>query len=96
MALDLLLDFSQLFVIVCNLNVQTRFSLVSQMAMVLPFNNAFDADGDQQPDRNGKQVKEEVSPAVDRFMRRVDVETQLLAIVTPAQLIGGELYKPFQ
>ena len=52
--------------------------------MVLPFDNAFYADRNQQPDRNGQQMKEEVSPAVNWFVRRVDVEAQLFAIVTPA------------
>ena len=65
-----------------------------QVLMVPPLNNPFDANRNQQPNRNSQQVKKEVSPAMNRFMRRVDVEAQLLAIVTPPPSIDGVLYKP--
>ncbi len=50
--------------------------------MVLPFDNAFNTNCNQQSNRNSQQVKEEVSPAMNRFVRRVDVQAQVIAIVT--------------
>ena len=44
------------------------------MHVMTPFNGRFKTKRDQEPDRDGEQVKEEVPVAVDRVFRRVDIE----------------------
>ena len=44
------------------------------MAVVLPLDDAFEREGDEQADGDGGEVKKEIAPAVHGFVGRVDVQ----------------------
>ena len=45
--------------------------------MVLPLDAAFQAERNEQTDRDGGQMDEDVTPAVGRLMGRMDVDHRL-------------------
>jgi hypothetical protein len=53
--------------------VETGLGVVDEVAVVLPLDEAFERESDQQADGDGGEVKDEVAYAVDGFMGWMDV-----------------------
>jgi hypothetical protein len=47
---------------------------VDEMAVVLPFDAAFEAEGDEEADGDGEEMDEKVAPSMNRLMGRVYVD----------------------
>jgi len=56
--------------------VEAGVGVVDEMAMVLPLNDAFEREGDQQADGDGGEVEKEIAPAVHGFVGGVDVQQE--------------------
>jgi hypothetical protein len=48
-----------------------------QVTMVLPFDTPFETERNEEADRYGGQMDEDVAPAMRRFMRRMNVDHRL-------------------
>jgi hypothetical protein len=59
--------------VILDLGVKASFSLVDEMAVVLPLNEAFEGQRDEQADGDGGEVEDEVANAVDGLVWWVDV-----------------------
>ena len=57
-----------------DLCVKAGFGFVDEVAMVLPLDETFEAEGDEEADGDGEEVKQEVAPAMDGFMGRVYID----------------------
>ena len=60
--------------VVFDLDVEAGFGFVDEVAVVLPFDAAFEAESDQEADGDCQEMKQKVSPAMNRFMGRVYVD----------------------
>jgi len=47
---------------------------MNQMSMVRALDAAFETKSDEKADRNGEEMEQKVANAVDRFVRRMNVE----------------------
>jgi hypothetical protein len=56
-----------------NLGVKAGFGVVDEVTVVLPFDEAFEGQGDEQADGDGGEVEDEVAYAVDGLVGWVDV-----------------------
>lgn len=68
------LDVLQVGGVGLNLAMETYFGFVDKMAVVLPLDAAFEAERDQQADSDGREMKEEVAPAVDGLVWGMHVD----------------------
>jgi len=57
-----------------DLGVEAGFGFVDEVAMVLPFDETFEAKRDEETDGDCQEMKQKVSPAMNRFMGRVYVD----------------------
>jgi hypothetical protein len=57
-----------------DLCTKAGFGIVHEMPVVLPLDQAFQRKSDQQADRDGEEMQQEVAPAVRRFVGSVDVD----------------------
>ena len=57
-----------------DLGVKAGFGFVDEMAVMLPLDAAFKAEGDEKADGDGQDMKQEIAPAMNGFMRGMDVE----------------------
>jgi hypothetical protein len=82
---DVLLEDGLLVVHICddtcestlvglNLGVEACLRFVDEMAVVLPFNAAFEAERDEQADGDGGEMKKKIAPAVDRLVRGMHID----------------------
>ena len=53
--------------------MEAGFGFVDEMAVMLPFDAAFEAEGDEEADGDGQEMEQKVSPAMNRFMGRMHV-----------------------
>ena len=67
-------DALQTFGVVLDFGVEAGFGFVDEMAVVLPLDEAFEAESDQEADGDCQEMKQKVSPAMNRFMGRVYVD----------------------
>jgi hypothetical protein len=54
--------------------VEASFGFVDEVAMVLPFDAAFEAEGYEQADGDGGEMEKKIAPAMDRLVRGMDVD----------------------
>jgi hypothetical protein len=62
------------FGVVLYLGVEAGFGLVDEMAVVLPLDEAFEAESDEKADGDGGEVEEKVAPAVHRLVWGMDID----------------------
>jgi hypothetical protein len=79
--MDVLDRAAQLLLVVFHLGADILPRLAHQVAMTLPLHAALQAERDEQPNRDRRQVNQNVAPAMRRLMRRMHIEHRLVPSV---------------